>query len=635
MSISLVSKREVEEIKSKKTVIKNPDNEPEPWEIEQVDLVDWESNVHGFQREYTRERLSRLAGWRDCLMQGQIPPTDALAIDDLKEEPEPQIVWKCPEGEDANHRTMKIRAMPYYIKVTYLTTVEMIPEKQNPGTRDRRLDRMFAINKPGRRSLSVPFMLESKLNIDQRSRDHLRVDLLPLYMENINHVQVAWNLSLEDRMDNNHNVVPNQETRVIDRIFQSRASTMMPIRKIVCFGMGYFLRSKLLTKDPDSSFVTQYLLVFHIANVLRDMDPERRPVQIVMQDPLYAAIDFQIIRQLYRQNYNAEAQTQGLTADYHSHLTFADDPDGLLAIDDTTLVFAPFLPNHFPLYQIIADMAQPAAIMTDAMSQELNVDGGEQRRMWHAFMRGSPRVARFLGDYDRVHFDDVQVQRELYDTFCSDPIEEGIPYWLWEMEMWVRRRPDANTATATATASAKGKGKVAFVDNGEAAPSSSAAPTLPPPSPAPSSTTQVWRSVDATAVKLERFHALMQGQSSVRSASDQATFELQQEVIRRQDRAIARCRSWHAPFRLLDVYEGYIGLRCETFLDWLTSNRRDAAAASSAHSNAGGDAGSAFGISALTPEKVWRSVVTCLIVLLLLFPAIASFFLLWLFPHTL
>lgn len=53
-------------------------------------------------------------------------------------------------------------------------------------------------------------------------------------------------------------------------------------------------------------------------------------------------------------------------------MNFVCDPDGLLEIDEHTMVIGICLPMNFPLLQICADIARPVAIIMDIVEADKN-----------------------------------------------------------------------------------------------------------------------------------------------------------------------------------------------------------------------------------------------------------------------
>jgi hypothetical protein len=122
---------------------------------------------------------------------------------------------------------------------------------------------------------------------------------------------------------------------------------------------------------------------------------------------------------------------------------FISDPEGLLGIDEGTLVVTAFLPVQMPLVQIIADLFSkdptkgPAAMICDIMT----IDTDKQEYSWSD--RASPTVARFLtSHYEKTEdgFDDHGLDDELMaDAYGSDWEEKNRLYWLNMMDLWVRK----------------------------------------------------------------------------------------------------------------------------------------------------------------------------------------------------
>jgi hypothetical protein len=126
---------------------------------------------------------------------------------------------------------------------------------------------------------------------------------------------------------------------------------------------------------------------------------------------------------------------------YRSTLRFVDNPDGLLAVDQNTLVISAFLPVQYAMPQIIADLfvsssKGPAAFLCD------NLTIHAEKRVYTMKDRMSPAVARMLTPgYAQLHdaFQDNKFEA-LIDRWNRDANTFRYWYWVPQLYMWVRRR---------------------------------------------------------------------------------------------------------------------------------------------------------------------------------------------------
>ncbi|ORY15335.1 hypothetical protein BCR34DRAFT_612275 [Clohesyomyces aquaticus] len=116
----------------------------------------------------------------------------------------------------------------------------------------------------------------------------------------------------------------------------------------------------------------------------------------------------------------------------YPHIRFVEDPEGLLAVDEHTLVISAYLHLSVPMMQTTAGLFYsrngPAGFMVDRM------DLDPEREMYSLGERASPRVVEILEGYERSDFDDHVLEREMYGEICEDA-----PYWLWNTELFLRR----------------------------------------------------------------------------------------------------------------------------------------------------------------------------------------------------
>ncbi|KAH6642119.1 hypothetical protein C7974DRAFT_350387 [Boeremia exigua] len=194
------------------------------------------------------------------------------------------------------------------------------------------------------------------------------------------------------------------------------------ITKVVCFGLGALSRDKVWYQSA-----VQHMTAFTIAKCLerayRKEGAHVQPVDIIFQDPCYTRKDHELLRTMYP----------------GGRVSFASDPDGLLAIDSNTIVLTAFLPVAYPLMQVMADMFHgrkgegPAAIICDDMALDLD------QELYTLRDRASPAVARFLTqEYTASDFKEHVLEPELFEDLYG---AEGRyrKYWLSRMRFHTRK----------------------------------------------------------------------------------------------------------------------------------------------------------------------------------------------------
>lgn len=204
-------------------------------------------------------------------------------------------------------------------------------------------------------------------------------------------------------------------------IIKDLGSTHKSITKIVCFGLGALDLSNTSWRSALQHIAT-FTIAKQLEQVYRTKFSRKKPAKIILQDPCYMEKDRRLLRKLY-----------GGT------VAFASDPDGLFAIDSTCIVKTAFLPVHYPLMQIIADMFHgtdregPAAILCDSMA--LN----PTRELYALRDRSSPEVARFLTEqYVVSDFKDHVMEQELAEDYFGAG-DDGSDYWLSSMQLYSKR----------------------------------------------------------------------------------------------------------------------------------------------------------------------------------------------------
>ncbi|KAF2031167.1 hypothetical protein EK21DRAFT_111206 [Setomelanomma holmii] len=155
------------------------------------------------------------------------------------------------------------------------------------------------------------------------------------------------------------------------------------------------------------------------------------PMRLVLQGA-YTKTEKQVLKEMY---------TDG-------RIDFVSDPDGLLQIGNTAVVFAPTVPREYPLMQILADDFQrPAAFIVEqfrphAFSDEPCVD--PQRTMYTLLDRDTPRVVRMLDpgiQYDHAG-DGLNGWKPTKEELskCSRSPHSDFS-WLAQTDLWVKLPP--------------------------------------------------------------------------------------------------------------------------------------------------------------------------------------------------
>ncbi|KAF2118103.1 hypothetical protein BDV96DRAFT_596976 [Lophiotrema nucula] len=160
--------------------------------------------------------------------------------------------------------------------------------------------------------------------------------------------------------------------------------------------------------------------------------PMTQRIEIIAQDPAYTPLDETLLSQLSTTH----------------PITVLNDPDALLAINDSTLVMSCYA--TFPIKQIVADLAAespsscPAGILWNMLVFGEDVDkwyGVDKvrypdSRMAHCTNSSSPRTVEMLKRFRKV-FDGT------VDSPVSQSEEEDNAYGLGaleDMEVWLREK---------------------------------------------------------------------------------------------------------------------------------------------------------------------------------------------------
>jgi hypothetical protein len=168
---------------------------------------------------------------------------------------------------------------------------------------------------------------------------------------------------------------------------KKHARSLTYINKIVCFEL-----------NTGSTSIAKHLFVFTMASIFKSMrlphrsGPEswkysfstpEEPMNIILQDATYTDMQKTLLKDLY----------------HEGELNFVHDPDGLLEIDDCTIVIAPTVLRDYPLMQICADLPRPAAFIVEAFRPHDHAGApcvDLKRALYTWYDRDSPRVAKML-----------------------------------------------------------------------------------------------------------------------------------------------------------------------------------------------------------------------------------------------
>jgi hypothetical protein len=135
----------------------------------------------------------------------------------------------------------------------------------------------------------------------------------------------------------------SKERAMLDSIIRSVTFPTL-IQKIITVACGS-IANDVQQEIPRSSF--QHAFICTLRDIFMDCQRNLVDIQCYAQDPAYS-----------------EADTQVLT-DYG--FTILDDPDGLLEINESALLFS--CAAEFPVKQVLTELAQPAAIIWDRVKE--------------------------------------------------------------------------------------------------------------------------------------------------------------------------------------------------------------------------------------------------------------------------
>jgi len=373
-----------------------------------VDLVSQENAINKAPM-FTHPLLESLKTQVDQIKQELSLPPSQRTLDKLFA-PGPQgkshKIWDSCGKNNANS-----------ISVHYFPRVELDPNFQHAyGSHTAQIQLMRSYNKSSGEEdhFTFPYAITTYKRLF--SNEHRSNEKMKMYWHSLVRTRQLW--------------MASSSRLLIRELFTSLAKAHAPITKVVCFGLGAINMSKSFYESS-----IQYMAIFTIIAVLQDeykkTDPERAGIKLLLQDPNYEIRDYQLIRELWSGN--------------KDDLVFVSDPDGLLAIDASTLVVSAYLPIQVPLVQIIADLfhGQPGAGPAMVIGDDMVLD--PDKAFYSLADRAAPHVARFFGQqYEKVDsgFGDYGLEEEFMEhVFGENWKEKQRYYWLNNMALWARKGP--------------------------------------------------------------------------------------------------------------------------------------------------------------------------------------------------
>ena len=130
------------------------------------------------------------------------------------------------------------------------------------------------------------------------------------------------------------------------------------IDKIVCFGLGFLSNPNQFGERRSH---IQHASALTIASTLANRYPYQHPIRIYAQDPRYTDLDKSFLSSV--------------------GVTVLRDPNGLLEVDERTLVFS--VAPDVCVRQIVADLSRPAAMVWDTVSEDTKEkEEWREEEMW-------------------------------------------------------------------------------------------------------------------------------------------------------------------------------------------------------------------------------------------------------------
>ena len=137
----------------------------------------------------------------------------------------------------------------------------------------------------------------------------------------------------------------SKSCRQLHSLFTS-ISIPSQISKIVGFACGTLLSS--CQEQAADRVVFQHALILTLRDIVTNKQVESDPIRCHAQDPAYTEID------------NSVLEGHGITV--------LKDPKGFLEVDDSTVVVS--CAAAIPVKQIVSDLARPAVIVWDRVSED-------------------------------------------------------------------------------------------------------------------------------------------------------------------------------------------------------------------------------------------------------------------------
>ena len=371
-----------------------------------VDLVSQENAINKAPI-FTRPLLESLKTQVDQIKQELSIPPSQRTLDKLFAPGPQEKSHKIWDSCGKNNATS--------ISVHYFARVELDPSFQHAyGSHTDQIQLMRSYNKSSGKEdhFTFPYAINTYRRLF--SNEHRSNEKMKTYWHSLVRTRKLW--------------MASSSRFLIRELFTSLANTHAPITKVVCFGLGAINMNKSFYQSS-----IQYMTVFTIIAALQDAykktDPECAGIKLLLQDPNYETRDCQLIRELWAGN--------------KDDLVFVSDPDGLLAIDASTIVVSAYLPIQVPLVQIIADLfhGQPGAGPAMVIGDNMVLD--PDKTLYSLADRAAPHVARFFDQqYEKVDsgFGDYELEGEfMEDVFGENWNDKRRYYWLNHMALWAKK----------------------------------------------------------------------------------------------------------------------------------------------------------------------------------------------------
>ena len=294
------------------------------------------------------------------------------------------------------------------VSIHLMSRAELHPDFQRDYWKFSKTNRLLRVsNSPQGKKTWIPAPYALDIGDLASSNDHRDNTIMRSYWKALQNTKSLW--------------LKSSSRAKLLPITNDLALTHKPITKIVCFGLGALNLHKTWWCSA-LQHITVFTMAKQLEKAYRKQFSHDTPVEIILQDPCYTRKDRELLRKLYG-----------------GKVSFASDPDGLLAIDSSCIVITAFLPVHYPLMQIVADMFHgttgegPAAILCDSMALD------PSKEFYALRDRSSPEVARFLTEqYVVSDFKDHVMEQELAED-CFGAGDDGREYWLSSMQLYSRR----------------------------------------------------------------------------------------------------------------------------------------------------------------------------------------------------